>query len=95
MDRLSCVHEGAAYSETLHGRDHLLPHQAALAHTADDKLAASLIETGNQFNCAEQAFSGDWICFVQDANLCKGGCGGREDVDGARKQTRPLSNRWY
>jgi hypothetical protein len=64
MNRLSCVHEGTAYPKALHCRNHLLPHQAALTHTANDKLAASLIDIGDQFDCAKQAFSCDWVCFV-------------------------------
>ena len=90
MDGLSGVHEGAAYPQALHSRDHLLPHQPALAYTADDEFAAGPVYARDQLDGSEQALSGYRVGSIQDADLRERGCRGREDIHGARQQTRAL-----
>jgi hypothetical protein len=90
MDGLSGMHEGAAYPQALHSRDHLLPHQPALAYTADDEFAASLVNASDQLDGLEQTLSGYGVGSIQDADLRERGCGSGKNIDGARQQTRPL-----
>lgn len=90
VDGLSGVHESAAYPQALHGRDHLLPHQPALAYTADDEFAADFIDARDQLDGLEQTLSGYGVGPIQDADLRERGRGGRQNIDGARQQTRSL-----
>lgn len=90
MQGFGSVQERSGNAQTLHGGHCLPAHQAALAHSTDDELAAGLIDARQDLDGLQQPVSGDMVGLVQQRDLGqrRGGCG--EDIDSAREKASPL-----
>jgi hypothetical protein len=87
VQSLGRVQEGARDAQALHAGDRLLSHEPALAHAADEQLAARVLDALDAFDSLQEAVPRSGVGLIQDGDLGERGRGGGEDVDGARQKT--------
>jgi hypothetical protein len=83
---LGRVQEGTRDAQALHAGDRLLAYEPALAHAADQQLAARVLDALDAFDGLQEAVPRGGVRLIQDGDVGERGRGGREDVDSAQQQ---------